>query len=59
MTIQEATYYLLNNLRTIYSDSEAGQITDWVMEYITGSAKAERMIYKNASITLADEKQLL
>lgn len=58
MTIQEATYYLLNNLRTIYSDSEAGQITDWVMEYITGSAKAERMVYKNAAITQAEEKQL-
>jgi len=58
MTIQEATYYLLNKLRTIYSDGEAGQITDWVMEYITGSAKAERMIYKNATITQTEEKQV-
>lgn len=58
MTIQEATYYLLNKLRSIYNDSEASNITDWVMEHITGSKKAERMIYKNAAITEQEEKQL-
>jgi len=44
MTIQEATYLLLNKLRVIYSQGEAGNITDWVMEHLTGSKKAERMI---------------
>lgn len=58
MTIQEATYYLLNKLRGIYPDEEAGPITDWVMEYLTGSKKAERMIYKHASITAQEETQL-
>ncbi|MBM3416261.1 MAG: peptide chain release factor N(5)-glutamine methyltransferase [Bacteroidetes bacterium] len=58
MTIQEATHYLLNNLRSIYAEGEAGQITDWVMEYLTGSKKAERMIYKHAAITPNEEKQL-
>ncbi len=58
MTIQEATYYILNKLRSIYTDSEASSITDLVMEFITGSGKAERMIYKNTAITPAEEKQV-
>lgn len=58
MTTQEATYFLLNKLRTIYSDGEAGEITDWVMEHLTGSKKAERMIYKHAAITNQEETTL-
>src|SRR5690242_12088376 len=58
MTMQEATYYLLNKLKAIYPDSESSPITDWVLEHITGSKKAERMIYKNESITEEEEKQL-
>jgi len=58
MTMQEATYYLLNKLRSIYPEGEASQITDWAMEKLTGSAKAERMVYKNAAITAAEEKLL-
>jgi len=55
MTVQEATYFLLNQLRTVYSDGEASQVTDWVMEHLTGSKKAERMLYKNAAITEKEE----
>lgn len=58
MTIQEATYYLLNKLRTIYTDGEANEITDRVMEKLTGSMKAERMLYKNESITSQEEVNL-
>lgn len=57
MTMQEATYFVLNKLRSIYPEGEASQITDWVMEHITGSAKAERMVYKNAAITAKEELQ--
>lgn len=59
MTIQEATYYLLNKIRPLYAEGEAATITDWVMEYLSGSKKAERMIYKNAAITPAEEKTLV
>lgn len=59
MTMQEATYFMLNKLSTIYSKGEASQMTDWVMEHLTGSKKAERMIYKNAAITEKEEVQLL
>jgi release factor glutamine methyltransferase len=58
MTMQEATYLLLNKLRTIYAEGEASEITDRVMENLTGSKKAERMIYKNSSITDKEELQL-
>lgn len=58
MTIQEGTFYILNHIRRIYPEGEAARITDWVMEYLTGSKKAERMIYKNASVTNDEEKQL-
>ncbi|MFI5128491.1 MAG: peptide chain release factor N(5)-glutamine methyltransferase [Chitinophagales bacterium] len=55
MTIQEATYFILNKLRPIYAEGEASQITDWVMENLTGSKKAERMIYKTSAITKKEE----
>jgi release factor glutamine methyltransferase len=58
MTVQDATYTILNQLRSIYGEGEASQITDWVMENITGSAKTERMLYKNAALTTAEETQL-
>lgn len=58
MTMQEATYFLINQLRTIYPDGEVSQITDWVMEHLTGSKKAERMLYKNSSITYDEEMTL-
>jgi len=58
MTMQEATHFLLKKLRSIYPESEASQITDWVMEYLTGSKKTERMFYKKTAITAAEEMQL-
>lgn len=58
MTVQEATYYVLNQLRTMYEDGEASPITDWIMEKITGSKKTERMLYKNSALTHNEEIQL-
>jgi release factor glutamine methyltransferase len=58
MTIQEATYFILNQLRKIYPEGEASQITDWLMEHVTGSKKVERMVYKNDDISETEEVQL-
>jgi release factor glutamine methyltransferase len=58
MTVQEATYFILNQLRRIYDEGESSQITDWVMEHITGSKKTERMLYKNAALTANEENQV-
>lgn len=58
MTTQQATFFILKNLRNVYPEGEADRITDWVMESLTGSRKAERMLYKNASVTHKEELQL-
>ena len=58
MTVQEATYYVLNQLRSIYDEGEAAQVTDWIMEKITGSKKTERMLYKNSILSPEEETQL-
>ncbi len=58
MTVQDATFYLLKQLRAIYNESETSQVADWVMEKITGSAKVERMLYKNAALAGDEETQL-
>ncbi len=56
--MQEATYFLLNKIRSIYPEGEASQVTDWVLEHLTGSKKTERMLYKNTAITTNEEVQL-
>lgn len=45
-------------MRTIYEESESSQVTDWIMENITGSKKMERMLFKNADLTQEEETQL-
>lgn len=57
--MQEATFYLLNNLRSIYPEGEAATIADWLLQHLTGSGKAERMVYKYESITPEEEQQLI
>lgn len=58
MTMQEATFLTLKQLRRLYPEGEAGVIADWLLESITGSGKAERMVYKNSPITSREEEQL-
>ena len=58
MTMQEATYFLLNTLKPVYGEGEAASMTDWVMEHLTGSKKTERMLYKNEAITAKEEATL-
>ena len=58
MTVQDASYYVLKQLRSIYEEGEAAQVTDWIMEKITGSKKTERMLYKNSILAHDEEAQL-
>jgi len=58
MTLQEAGFYLLNQLRNVYEAGEASAITDRVMESLTGSDKTERMLYKNNPISPEEETLL-
>lgn len=55
MTIREASFYILNKLKTTYEEGEASQLADMAMEHITGSGKTERMLYKNEAITGKEE----
>ncbi len=47
MTTAEAYIDFNNKLKTIYDDREAGNITDWVFENVTGLKKWERRINQN------------
>lgn len=58
MTLQEAGFYLLNQLRTVYETGEASAIADRVMESLTGADKTERMLYKNNPISPEEEARL-
>jgi len=55
MTIQQAYEILSAQLSTIYDKSEAANIADWVMEYLTGKRKLYRITEKE--ILLSDEQQ--
>ncbi|MGZ8559498.1 MAG: N5-glutamine methyltransferase family protein, partial [Chitinophagaceae bacterium] len=58
MTIQEAGRYITNQLKTIYEESEAENISGWVIEYITGIKTTDRFIIKEKPISPAQEQQL-
>ena len=51
MTIQEATASTTANLSNIYEHREAGNITDLVMEKITGLTKTDRIIHKTSPLS--------
>ncbi len=59
MTIQSAQQHSLLQLKILYDEREAANITDWVMEHITGKKKVARLLDKqqllpNALITKLD-----
>ena len=56
MTINAAYQQLLYQLYTLYDKREAANIADWVIEYITGQKRIDRIIYKN--IPLNNEQQI-
>ncbi|MES2330464.1 MAG: peptide chain release factor N(5)-glutamine methyltransferase [Bacteroidota bacterium] len=48
MTIQEAQQTALMQLKKLYAEREAVNITDWVMEHITGKKRIDRLLDKQA-----------
>ncbi|MES1220903.1 MAG: peptide chain release factor N(5)-glutamine methyltransferase [Bacteroidota bacterium] len=50
MNIGEATNELFESLKSIYTESEASQITDLVIEHITGLTKSERIQHKQSEL---------
>jgi release factor glutamine methyltransferase len=51
MTIQQAYKELSAQLSTIYDQSEAANIADWVIEYLTGKRKLDRVTGKEGTIS--------
>ena len=58
MTIHEAGLQLRFQLFHLYDEREAGNITDLVMENITGWQKIDRVINKMATLSAAQAQQL-
>ena len=58
MTIQEARQQLTEELKTLYEEREAGNISEWVMEGVSGIKKADRLIHKNKLLSPEQELQL-
>lgn len=59
MTINEARISLQNSLGSVYDDNEAGNIADWVLEYVTGLARSERIISKNKALSSLETENLV
>jgi len=58
MTIQEANRHISNQLQAIYEETEAENISDWVIEHLTGTKKTDRIINKKKIISPQQTLQL-
>lgn len=56
MTLLEATTYCREKLQRIYEEGEAAVISEWLIEYLTGIKKTDRVNQKNN--TLPEKQQL-
>jgi len=58
MGIQEAYKKLLFQLYELYDNSEAANIADMVIEYVTGQQKTDRIIHKTIPLNFQQQEQL-
>ena len=58
MKIQEANSHLTGQLRAIYEDPEAENISEWVLEHITGGKRTDRIINKEKMLSPQQALQL-
>ncbi|MES2373525.1 MAG: peptide chain release factor N(5)-glutamine methyltransferase [Bacteroidota bacterium] len=58
MTTREAQQKAQLQLKILYDEREAVNITDWVMEHITGKKRIDRLLDKQAMLTTSQEVQL-
>jgi release factor glutamine methyltransferase len=58
MTIQEAQQQLTLQLQHVYENREAANITDWVMEHLTGWKKIDRIVHKQLPLLPPQVEQL-
>src|SRR5436190_17448932 len=58
MTIREAQQKTVLQLKILYDEREASNISDWVMEHITGKKRIDRLLDKKRMLTTSQELQL-
>src|SRR5688572_16065555 len=58
MNIREANTHLISQLRAIYEESEAENISDWVLEHITGKKRTDRIMNKEKLLNSEQSSQL-
>ena len=58
MTVHDASKALVDALNKIYDDRESVAIADWVMEFITGWKKLERIVNKKVELSAPQVEQL-
>ena len=58
MTIQQGYQLLVQQLYALYSDREAQQMADWVLEHITGFKKIDRVLNKQFLLNNGQEDLL-
>ena len=58
MTIQDANKLIVNKLKAIYENSEAENISGWVIEHLAGIRRSDRTINKEKPISPGQELQL-
>ena len=52
MKTGEAEIWLKNELRTIYPESEAGNIANMAMEHLSGLSRADRMLKRDEPLNV-------
>lgn len=58
MKIREANKHLISQLRAIYEESEAENISDWILEHITGKKRTDRIMNKEKLLNPEQVSQL-
>ena len=58
MTVHDASKALLDAINKIYDDRESAAISDWVIEYITGWKRLERVVNKKEMLSASQVQQL-
>ena len=49
--IKEAYHNLIETLKPLYGNRESSNISDWVIEHVTGWNRSKRLVYHDASLT--------
>ena len=58
MTILQAGIRVTNELKSIYEEGEASAISDWIVEYLTGIKRTDRLFHREKSLSHEQEARL-